>query len=627
MALLRPVLRPVMREVLTHIFGMGGGEIPVTPTDLALTEVDDYIKVDFTNNSTGSVLHEIWSEIDGLGYELLTVLATGLDTYNAYDKMNATLNYKVRAKAGSNYSDYSTVEQITAPFLFMTDQTVLNQAKFTNLNLGAVDTINVDWGDETNADYSGNNANVTHDYGVEGIYYVKITGDVNTVSQIYLYGWTSVNVDISRYVVPTALIYFYWRGLNIVGNPSNFLEHGIMQYFYCPDSGLSGDLSGVELPSNIREVHLNDNKNITDLPRGLLKTLAAFKFDDCNVNTEKIESWLSYANTYFSSNAPVRNCVYWLSKSRMGRVLATNTDLTDIVAIYVGDSKTCTILTYDPVVAWSDRTSKVIIPLTTPDGFDETIHPSPIDVGSGLWNGYRYWLADTPYHNQEGQYEKPCIWASNDGLTWVVPTGVTNPVIDSIHADTDLYYDSGTETMYLYYNSGSVIKMQSSTDAATWGNEVTVNDATGDTQCVSPAIIYDGSNFYMYYVDNSGTSTRTIKRKICSTINGSYITPQTIVLAYATTRWWHLDVIEISGVYWMAVSVGSGEKMYIARSVDGVNFVKDSEGPAIVANLLTETMLYKPGIMYIGAQAVVYYSCSYQSLLTIIRINVTLIPA
>ena len=71
--------------------------------------------------------------------------------------------------------------------------------------------------------------------------------------------------------------------------------------------------------------------------------------------------------------------------------------------------------------------SKRIIPISTYDGSGVTVHPAVLNLGN-VWNGYQYWLAITPYPKGNDDYENPSIYASNDGISWVVPAGLTNPI-------------------------------------------------------------------------------------------------------------------------------------------------------------------------------------------------------
>jgi hypothetical protein len=73
--------------------------------------------------------------------------------------------------------------------------------------------------------------------------------------------------------------------------------------------------------------------------------------------------------------------------------------------------------------------------IPTGEASGECTHPSVLDAVQILgkdWNGYRYWMAFTPYPgNDERRFrlENPSIVASHDGEHWQEPEGVRNPLV------------------------------------------------------------------------------------------------------------------------------------------------------------------------------------------------------
>jgi len=93
---------------------------------------------------------------------------------------------------------------------------------------------------------------------------------------------------------------------------------------------------------------------------------------------------------------------------------------------------------------------------------DQVVHPSVIDFksehGMDTWNGYRYWMAITPYPYGKSGEENPCLCASNDGLNWKVPHNVINPLdtakggwTDGFHSDPDMIYNPDDDELWIYY--------------------------------------------------------------------------------------------------------------------------------------------------------------------------------
>lgn len=101
-------------------------------------------------------------------------------------------------------------------------------------------------------------------------------------------------------------------------------------------------------------------------------------------------------------------------------------------------------------------------PLITPthDGSGQATHPCVIDFllehNMQTWAGYRYWMVMTPYPNATNAHEDPNILASHDGLTWVVPNGMVNPLDDAVagyNSDPDMVYNPDTDELWVYYRT------------------------------------------------------------------------------------------------------------------------------------------------------------------------------
>ena len=78
--------------------------------------------------------------------------------------------------------------------------------------------------------------------------------------------------------------------------------------------------------------------------------------------------------------------------------------------------------------------------IETPEGNAQPYHPSVV-YNPGGWNGYAYWMAETPYPlgpdgdwnglpPYRARWETPCIHASHDGIHWETPGDLVNPIDD-----------------------------------------------------------------------------------------------------------------------------------------------------------------------------------------------------
>jgi hypothetical protein len=297
-------------------------------------------------------------------------------------------------------------------------------------------------------------------------------------------------------------------------------------------------------------------------------------------------------------------------------------DIIDITEEYLRDYHT-NIINYGEYVAKGYNETLEKLSLSTYDGAGQTCHPSVINIGS-VWHGYQYWMANTPFPNGNSDYENPSIWASNDGDTWVVPSGLTNPIVPkpvgSFNADTDIFYDSDTDKLYVVWKPDiGQIKIISSSDGIIWGDIKTViTTVSGEHELVSPSLIKIGNKYYIYYFTYNTvvTDNPRILRVSCDNIDGIYSNRETISLPVETGYiWWHFDITYLDGYYWISalktLSSQNGPELYIMRSSDGINFTKSNyptyntySAKSVELGLV---LAYRPSLVKIGEQPYLYF--------------------
>lgn len=280
--------------------------------------------------------------------------------------------------------------------------------------------------------------------------------------------------------------------------------------------------------------------------------------------------------------------------------------------------------------------SKAILPLTTYDGSGETVHPSVLNLGTE-WNGYKYWMANTPYPLSNSALENPSIWASTDGLTWVVPDGIINPIIakpsGGFNSDPDLLFEDNILHMLYKENIGgvSVIKYLSTSNGIDWTTPVTVLTPIADeTECISPSLVKVGDTYYIYYATFEGVATTNprIRRVSCSTINGTYGGRELInaPTVGAGRIWWHLNVKLINGMFWFSsidtTSSFAGYSIFLLKSQDGINFTKYIY--PVVRKSGSNHSFYKPCLEIIEGQPILYFSTYLSGVWGFGKQNVTL---
>jgi hypothetical protein len=243
----------------------------VDPSGVSSIWINDYAKIDFTDNTNGVAQHEIYEAI-GMGtYSLVTTLAKDVTTYNNYTSQNQSMNFKVRAKNGNINSSYSSIVNIITPLVFKTNQNNLNQIIFYQLMMQAGKSINIDWGDGTNTNYSQSEYvynELYHDYSItKDPYYIIISGDVNYIRAIQFMTNGSCYGDLSKWKLPDTLFFFHFYTHNFTGDISGWVLPSGIQIFQIAGNHFSGDLTNVNWASipTLFDFHLSGNNFTGDI--------------------------------------------------------------------------------------------------------------------------------------------------------------------------------------------------------------------------------------------------------------------------------------------------------------------------------------------------------------------------
>ena len=268
-------------------------------------------------------------------------------------------------------------------------------------------------------------------------------------------------------------------------------------------------------------------------------------------------------------------------------------------------------------VSYLDENSETLVPLTDfLPGNDEQCHPSVINLPIYL-GGYKYWMANTPlpktlYPADYSKYEVPCIWASNDGINWTVPIGLSNPIYpvrtSDFTPDPDLFYDNGY--LYCFFptdNTGNTyLTSLKTTDGITWNGQY---DRTMPTEpLVSPAVIKIGLYYYIYYID---PSTFVFKRARSTSLESVFSNEEIVnVSGYGTDQPWHMDILEVNNIYWIQFNTTLYSKLYMAYSTDGLNFTvpRNCQIAGQWQNTLVTGGMYRPSMMKLdNGQLIIYF--------------------
>lgn len=234
------------------------------------------------------------------------------------------------------------------------------------------------------------------------------------------------------------------------------------------------------------------------------------------------------------------------------------------------------------------HTAKVL-GVPTYDSSGQGVHPDVVYIDSGFGSKlWKYWMAFTPYTGGNDKTENPSILASHDGVDWVVPDGLVNPIVplpsipNSHNSDTDMVYFSNK--LYMYYREtvkteprSHKIYLKTSTDGVVWSAPIEIlSDTSGRSDALlSPAIVIDGAVWYMWIVDGWGN---LVRKSSTDGISWSNNTDTTTTGMPTNRRHWHVDVIKTGNIYealfhTSTATGGTDSRLHYGYSSDGLNWI------------------------------------------------------
>ena len=198
--------------------------------------------------------------------------------------------------------------------------------------------------------------------------------------------------------------------------------------------------------------------------------------------------------------------------------------------------------------------------LYTLDGSNDVTHPKVISF-KNKWNGYKYWIAYTPYLHGDQAKENPFVLASNDLINWETVKGFKNPLDEPEDKDFRKVYNSDTHLVYNYDNDilecywryvndkedKVIIYKRTTKNGVDWTEkEVVLQDKRTKRDYLSPAIIYENGKYMMWYVDRDFT----VCYREYDVSKDEWSEPEKIDIEYdEKVKSWHIDVIKTKKGY------------------------------------------------------------------------------
>jgi hypothetical protein len=560
--------------------GSGGGAAgPTAPTGLTATPVSvSQINLAWTDNATDETAYKVYRSTNGTDYaQVGDDLAAGATSYNDTTVTTTTYYYKVAAVNASG-EGLSTAVQTTVP-IFKDTFTDVNGTALTSHtpDIGAVGFSALSTGVEY--DIQGNRA------------HFKTAGGANVT------GFDSgvANARISA---------------RLMGHSSTSTTNPAIVFRYVDDSNYwrlrirfsNGDVQLFKLVNNSGSQ-----------PTGGLYTFA-FQLDtvyafDIVCNGASIKVYLGGDLIMDVTDSALQTA----TKVGLRGARANGFEYSDDFTVQeVGG-----VYPFDVAAAGPQNAAA---PLTTPtyDDSGQAVHPDVIDFGAGqTWNGYRYWMAMTPYTGGSDRRENPSMLVSSDKQTWIVPPGLTNPIIPDPYpwhnSDTCIAVDADSR-MWLYYrrsraNTDSDVRVISSLDGVHWSDPVILVTSLVVTQTnLSPSVMWDGSQWVMYVIDASAHPSKIVRRT-CATPDGEWSDPVECTLAGLPTGWgiWHMNAGMVGSrfVAWAYVtpdSLAYSGNIHYLDSVDGLSWQMDPLPSLMYAyGTWDNNRMYQPAWVYLGS--------------------------
>ncbi len=260
-------------------------------------------------------------------------------------------------------------------------------------------------------------------------------------------------------------------------------------------------------------------------------------------------------------------------------------------------------------------------------------HPSVVYVSEG-WNGHRFWMAQTPYPPfhvapYKDRWELPCIHYSDDGMHW--NTIDANPIDDltdeqmanhSYHSDPHLVMKDGV--LYCYYrlmennDAKTTILRKKSVDGIHWSDREMITFDNGKStldncklEIISPAVVWTGEKWRMYYVDDTFTNLQR-GIQLAESEDGILFEVVGSVWKQQEVKPWHIDVQLIDGIYYLLIHDVDNNSLWLYTSQDGIQF---GEGKEVlrVSGRLTDFWshkLYRACLVCVDGKIHIYFSAN-----------------
>jgi hypothetical protein len=231
----------------------------------------------------------------------------------------------------------------------------------------------------------------------------------------------------------------------------------------------------------------------------------------------------------------------------------------------------------------------------TAAGVHSAVHPSVVYFPTGK-GGYKYWMAHSPFRSGIQEHEDPCIVASNDGVVWEVPAGVTNPIepkaTRGYHNDPFLYWDAVDQQFVVLWGAVEDVASQwnlygkTSTDGIKWSEKFKFNSRTVGTEAWgSCALARRSDGTWILWGVNAVPAPNTIIYATAASNalkTGAWTPANVCTFNHAIAEPWHMDIRRYGDEYVMLMctvdSFGRHQLLFLTSN-DGAAWSVDRQFP------------------------------------------------
>lgn len=242
------------------------------------------------------------------------------------------------------------------------------------------------------------------------------------------------------------------------------------------------------------------------------------------------------------------------------------------------------------------------------DNNDSPYHPSVLYFRNG-WNGYKYWMAETPFMPNTKPYrdrfECPSIHVSQDGIHWEELAESNNPIDDldekgikelDYFSDPHLVFkDNKIECWYRLTrrrgdagnHKNHVIIRKTTNDGINWSErEIVIKPACGHPlgeMVISQALLYIDGKYHIWYINSDNKQGR----ELCysNSIDGiKWAEHVTCTLKHINANPWHIDVNIIENEIWLICYDFKNLHLYRGTSYTDFEYVKELLRPSVLGS-------------------------------------------